>query len=91
MPKEVIDSIEQEAADALEGEWGNPKAGDPNQVDLIDLETDADMVSIDVFNRAILLIQEDSEDIQRIHRVCGVLESAAFAGWDQSARQRGES
>jgi SEC-C motif len=82
IPAAILDSIEQEAADELEGEWGDPEAGDPMQVDLIDLETEADVVSIEVFNRAIALVHADGEDMQRIHRVCGALEGATSGGPD---------
>jgi hypothetical protein len=77
IPHAVLKSIEREGIDALEGEWGDPKAGDPIQVDVIDLETENDVVSIHVFNRAIGLLHADSEEMRRIHRACGVLEGAA--------------
>jgi hypothetical protein len=88
IPQPVLDSIEREAVDALEGEWGDPKAGDPIQVDLLDLETDTDVVSIEVFNRAISLGHAD-EDMRRIDRLCGVLEAAASGRPDQSAERGG--
>jgi hypothetical protein len=56
IPRAVLESIEREAVDVLEGEWGHPKAGDPIQVDVIDLETDSDVVTIQAFNRGISLI-----------------------------------
>lgn len=88
IPQAVLDSIEREIVAALEGKWGAPKAGDPMQVDVIDLETDTDVVSIEVFNRAITLVHDDSEEVRRIHRVCAVLEAATSGGPDQSAEQR---
>jgi hypothetical protein len=87
LPAAILDSIEQEGADGLEGEWGDPEAADPIQVDLIDLETEADVVSIEVFNRAIALIQTDDEEMQRIHRLCGVLDVATPEARDPSAAQ----
>ena len=84
IPQPVLDSLECEAIDALEGEWGDPEAGDPIQVDLIDVETADDVISIEVFNRAILLFHSDSEDMRRIHRVCGVLEAADPDGSEPS-------
>ena len=65
IPQSVLDSIEREALDTLEGEWGDPKVGNPIQVDLIDLETDSDIVSIEVFNRAIALV-DGGEEVRRI-------------------------
>ncbi len=89
IPQTVLDSIAHEEIDALEGEWGDPKAGDPIQVDIIDLETDEDVFSIEIFNRAIGLLQPDSEEIQRIHRVCQALEAALPAGRERSAEPSG--
>ena len=84
IPQAVLDSVEREAVDLLVGEWGDPKAGDPMQVDVIDLETDEDLISIELFNRAIGLSHEDSEEVRRIHRVCEVLEVAAAGGPDRA-------
>ena len=84
IPQAVLDSIERDEIDTLEGEWGNPEAGDPIQVDMIDLETADDVISLEVFNRAIVRFQEDSEDMRRLHRVCEVLEAAASDGSEQS-------
>jgi hypothetical protein len=91
IPQSVLDSIEREALDTLEGEWGHPKVGNPIQVDLIDLETDSDIVSVEVFNRAIALVHGDGEEVRRIHRVCGVLEAASSDGSDPSAERGAEA
>jgi hypothetical protein len=80
IPPAVLESIEAEALDELVGEWGNPKAGDPIQVEIIDLETDHDVITIQVFNRGISLISHDSEELLSIGRVCHVLKQAASAG-----------
>lgn len=80
IPQEVLESIEREAVDALEGEWGDPKAGNPIQVDVLDLETDTDVVSIGVFNRAIFLRHAEDEEMRRIHRVCCVWKRPRPAG-----------
>lgn len=85
IPETVLDSIEREAVDALEGIWGNPKIGDPIQVDVIDVETETDFVSVELFNRAICLVHEDSSELQRLHRTCGTLEAAVPGGPDRSA------
>jgi hypothetical protein len=91
VPQEVLDSIAREAVDVLEGQWGDPKAGDPIQVDVLDLETETDIVSIEVFNRAISLIYGESEEMRRIHRVCGILEAAAPDDADRSVHPQGPS
>lgn len=81
IPSAILESFEEEGLDFLEGEWGNPKVGDPIQVDIIDIESDRNVVTIQLYNRAIFLVRDDeSEELQRIHRACVVLEQAASAG-----------
>jgi SEC-C motif len=87
IPESVLDSIDREGLDALEGEWGDPKIGDPIQVDVINIETATDIISVEVFNRAICLVHADSEEMRRIHRVCGALEGATPGASGQSAEE----
>jgi hypothetical protein len=77
IPRPILDSIEREALEELAGGWGNPRAGDPIQVDMIELETDTGLIAVEVFNRGTLLAYEDSDEVRRIHRVCGMMEHAA--------------
>ena len=79
IPREILDSISREALLELEGDWGDPRAGLPIQVDRIDLETDGDVISVEIFNRAILLMHHDRDEVRRIHRVCEVLAAAAHS------------
>lgn len=76
IPPAVLDSIVREGVAVFAGEWGDPKAGDPIQVDIIDIESERDVVTIQVFNRAISLIHDSTTELRRILRVCGVLESS---------------
>ncbi len=80
IPQIVLDSLELEQFDLLEGRWGAPKAGEPIQIDLIDIETEDDLISIEVFNRALVLADLEGEDVdeemRRIERVCTTLERA---------------
>jgi hypothetical protein len=80
IPQTVLDSIEREDLPALEGEWGDSTVGDPVQVDMIDLETDDDIFSIEILNRGIYLVGADSDEIQRIHRACETLRSNEATG-----------
>lgn len=75
VPQAVLDSIAREELDALEGEWGDPKSGTPIQVDVIDIETADDIVSIEIFNRAMCMVTEPGEEVRRIHRACAVFEA----------------
>jgi hypothetical protein len=77
IPWAVLDILDRELPQVLEERWGNPKIDDPIQVDIIDLETDTDVLSIEVFNRAISLVQEGRDPMQGIERLCHALEAAA--------------
>jgi hypothetical protein len=88
IPQGVLDSID-EAGIGFEvgGQWGDPNAADPIHVDVIDVETDGVILSIEIFNRHMFLPEEDSEDdeLSRIHGICNAMESAASGGQGQSA------
>ena len=76
IPQVVLDAIEEEGLDALEGDWGDPKLRESIQVDIIDLETDDDVVSLVAFNRTVSLEESDNEEMWRIQRACETLEAA---------------
>jgi len=80
IPQAVLESIEREALHELEGEWGDSALAHPIQIDMIDLETDNDIFSIEIFNRGICLLGGDSDEIRRIHRICETLRSSEAAG-----------
>jgi hypothetical protein len=80
IPQEILDTIEREALDELEGTWGDSTAANPIQVDIIEVETDNDIVVLEIFNRAILLLEPESEEVARLHRVCCTLEEIARRG-----------
>lgn len=60
----------------LEGEYGDPAVGSPMQVDRLEIEYDAGTTRITVYNRAIMLVHTDDEQMRRLHRICGVIERA---------------
>lgn len=86
IPQEIIDSLEREALDELDGPWGDPDAGTPIQVDVIELHTPDDVVIVEMINRAISLIHSDNEDLKSIHRVCYLLEALSDRGVDAPLR-----
>ena len=77
IPQQVLECFEDESIELLGGFWGRPASGDPIQVDVIDVETAAEVVTVEIYNRAILLVHADAEEIRQIHRLCGTLEAAS--------------
>ena len=65
--------------------WGAAKAGTPIEVHLIDVETDDDLISIELFNRALVVAEigededddEGEDDLWNIHELCASLDAAA--------------
>jgi hypothetical protein len=86
IPSAILDSIQHEALAELDGAWGDPAAGDPIQVDVIELHTHDDIIIVEMINRAIFLIHTDDEAVKSIHRVCATLEALAGSGVEASAR-----
>ena len=77
IPQSILDSLARERFEDLEGEWGDPRAGTPMEVDFVDVDTDSDSFGFQAFNRTLLVLHEDSEDVRRIHRLCVALQEAA--------------
>ena len=77
IPAAVLDSVDTEALDELPTVMGSPDAATPVQVDIIDLQTAEETFTFQVFNRALLLMADASEEPRRIHRVCETMRRAA--------------
>jgi hypothetical protein len=78
IPETILECLECERIEDLDGHWGDPRAGDPIQVDIVDVETPDRMMTVEVYNRAISLFTSDEDDLfRRIHRVCETLRAAA--------------
>jgi hypothetical protein len=76
LPSSILEAFERERIEELEGHWGDERVGRPVQLDGIEIETDTDLLTIDVANRAICLAASDDETLRRIHRVCVALDNA---------------
>jgi hypothetical protein len=76
VPLCILEAFERERVEELEGHWGDARIGRPVQLDRIDVETDTDLLTIEVANRAICLVASDDEELRRIHRVCVALDKA---------------
>ncbi len=71
----IYSSYKEERIAELSGEYGDATAGDPPEVDVLALSTDDVDVSITVFNRGIMLLMRDSEEIRRLHRFFRTIEN----------------
>jgi hypothetical protein len=77
IPEEVLTSAEKEGVLEFVGECGDPEWGDPTEIDCLEIDTDRQTTVITIYNRGILLMSTDSEDVKRLHRFCFVLQKAA--------------
>jgi hypothetical protein len=77
IPEEVLTSAEKEGVLAFVGDCGDPEWGDPTEVDRLEIDTYRETRVITIYNRGILLMATDSEDVRRLHRFCLVLQKAA--------------
>ena len=55
------------------GEYGEPRVGDPIQVDQLDIEHEDGTTSIRLYNRAIMFFATDEEFYRQVHRVCEMI------------------
>jgi hypothetical protein len=80
IPTTILECLERDFVAELDGEWGDTASGTPIQVDAIELQTDDDVIGIQVFNRAILLALENTDATRRLHRICSALDEAVRHG-----------
>ena len=73
IPEPLIDTMLEEDILVLCGIYGNPKLGNPIEIDILNIETRFGLVEIRVFNRGITMLLMNDEIMGRLHRFFGVL------------------
>ena len=68
IPLYVHDGLIRERIARLEGDYGDPAAGEPIEVDVLDIETDQGSIHLRVFNRGIVLALGGNDEVERLHR-----------------------
>src|SRR5829696_3276304 len=67
IPAAVLECLERERVEELEGEWGDTTSATPIQIEQIDVETDKTVIGLEVFNRALLLVFDNTDETRRLH------------------------
>ncbi len=74
IPQDVIETLTKEDYKTLKLRYGDPSWGEPIQYDLMTIEDEEGTKAIEIFNRAILLMFNNTEEIRRAHRVIYAVE-----------------
>ena len=74
IPQDVIETLKKENYETLKTEYGDPSWGEPIQYDLLIVDRETERKKIEVFNRAILLIFQNTEETRRLHRILYAIE-----------------
>jgi hypothetical protein len=74
IPKDVLDALEKEDYKTLKIRYGDPSWGEPIQYDLMTIEDEEETKIIEIFNRVILLMLNNTEETRRAHRVIYAME-----------------
>lgn len=69
IPQDVIETLTKEDYKTLKPRYGDHSWGEPIQYDLLEIEDEEGIKTIEVFNRAILLLLHNVEETQRLHRI----------------------
>lgn len=72
--KKILQSFENEQIDQLSGVYGDRAAGDPVEVDRLEIKFNERDNFVTVFNRGIAMLFTNSDEISRLDRFFGVLE-----------------
>ena len=74
IPKDVLETLERENYKTLKLIYGDPSWGEPIQYDLMTIEDEEGTKTIEIFNRVILLMLNNTEETRRAHRVIYAME-----------------
>ena len=80
IPLYVHDGLIRERIARLEGDYGDPAAGEPIEVDVLDIKTDKGSIHLRVFNRGIALALGDNDEVKRLHRFIVAVRKALESG-----------
>lgn len=70
----MLETLKKEDYRTLKLRYGDPSWGEPIQYDLIIIEDREGTKAIEIFNRAILLMLDNTEETRRAHRVIWSVE-----------------
>ena len=73
VPDDVQQSFMNERIYELQGEFGLPGVGEPEQVDVLKITAGGKSWETQVLNRAIALFTQDNEAMRRLHRFFCIL------------------
>jgi hypothetical protein len=74
IPPDIIKQFQQDDYLSLKSSYGDPSWGEPIQYDRIEIKTTAGTKTLEIFNRAILLFTQNTEETRRAHRVIYAVE-----------------
>jgi hypothetical protein len=74
IPQDVLEILTKEDYKTLNLRYGDPLWGEPIQYDLLIIEDGEGTKIIEIFNRAILLMFNNTEETRRAHRVIYAVE-----------------
>ncbi len=74
IPQDVIETLTKEDYKTLKLRYGDPSWGEPIQYDLMTIEDEEGTKAIEIFNRAILLMFNNTEETRRARRVIYAVE-----------------
>lgn len=74
IPQDVLEILTKEDYKTLKLRYGDPLWGEPIQYDLMTIEDEEGTKTIEIFNRATLLMFNNTEETRRAHRVIYAVE-----------------
>lgn len=69
IPADILKQLREDDYESLKVRYGDPSWGDPIQYDYLEVESPSGMKSLEIFNRAILLLTRNTEETRRAHRI----------------------
>lgn len=74
IPSDILKQLQEDDYKSLKIRYGDSSWGKPIQYDYLEIASSSGVKTLEVFNRAILLLSHNSEETRRVHRIVYAME-----------------
>lgn len=74
IPADILKQMQEDDYKSLKVRYGDPSLGEPIQYDYLEIASSSGVKTLEVFNRAILLLSNNTDETRRVHRIVYAVE-----------------
>ena len=83
IPADILKQLCEDDYSSLNNTYGDPSWGEPIQYDYLEIVSSSGVKTLEIFNRAILLLSNNNDETRRVHRIVYAVEKYLKAAGSQ--------